>query len=507
MIRTTLLWMLVTYLAIYSWRDWYKALCGLILLMAVVEHPDFPKSVMGVQGLNPWNLLLLVITLAWMATRGREGLRWDMPKKFRNLLIVYLLIIAISFLRLIHDMDSMVELARLFGVPAPSVLELVSEHIINAMKWVVPGLLLYDGCRSEERFRLATYCVLAVYVLLAIQVIRWMPLSALTSGSVLEDRSLKILSNEVGYHRVNMAMLLGGGSWAIFCARGLPESRFMLKMTVFFAGIVFFGMALTGGRMGFATWVAIAMFFGFFKWRKVIFLAPIAMALIIAFVPAVQERMMQGFTEQSIDTNVNIESLQYADEDGPHMYTVTAGRTFAWQFVLEKIADAPLLGYGMEAMKRTGVATYLWLEYGESFPHPHNAYLQWIFDNGIIGFIPVLLFYFFIVRMSLGLFLDRGDKTAVAIGGVTLSLVLALLIASMGSQTFYPREGAVGMWCAIGLALRVYVQKQYALREAAKQTRKTPKQPAGTRIAEPAPAMNYWKLKDTRMPFHRYRYG
>lgn len=66
MIRTTLLWMLVAFLAAYSWRDWYKALCGLILLMAVVEHPDFPKTVMGVQGINPWNILLFVVFFAWL---------------------------------------------------------------------------------------------------------------------------------------------------------------------------------------------------------------------------------------------------------------------------------------------------------------------------------------------------------------------------------------------------------------------------------------------------------
>ena len=33
------------------------------------------------------------------------------------------------------------------------------------------------------------------------------------------------------------------------------------------------------------------------------------------------------------------------------------------------------------------------------------------------------------------------------------------MIAAMGSQTFYPREGAVGMWAAMGLLLRVYVER------------------------------------------------
>jgi len=30
----------------------------------------------------------------------------------------------------------------------------------------------------------------------------------------------------------------------------------------------------------------------------------------------------------------------------------------------------------------------------------------------------------------------------------------------MGSQTFYPREGSVGMWAAIGLLLRVWVERK-----------------------------------------------
>jgi hypothetical protein len=40
--------------------------------------------------------------------------------------------------------------------------------------------------------------------------------------------------------------------------------------------------------------------------------------------------------------------------------------------------------------------------------------------------------------------------------------VLALMIGAFGGQTFYPREGAVGMWAAIGLLLRIHVNSLYA---------------------------------------------
>lgn len=473
MLRTTLLWMFVVFLATYAWRDWFKSLCGLILLMAVVEHPDFPKSLMGIQGLNPWNILLFIIVLAWAAARSREGLVWDMPQYVSRLLIFYILIIVIAFVRLAIDMGPLEELATYSNTDPPSLLNEFSEGIVNCLKWIVPGLLLFDGCRDEKRFRLGTYCVVAIYALLAVQVIRWMPLAGLTSGDNLAERSIKILEREVGYHRVNMAMILAGGCWAIFCARVLPNSKLLYNGLVFTAALTFLALALTGGRMGFVAWMLIATIFGFVRWRKVLVLAPVGLLILMSFVPAVQERMLEGFTEETIDTNVAIESQQFNDGDGPDLYTVTAGRTFAWPFVIDEILKAPFFGHGREAMKRTGLTVFLSHNYGESFPHPHNAYLQWIFDNGLIGLIPVFLFYLFIGRMSLGLFLDNENKFGVAIGGVCLSLLLALLIASMGSQSFYPREGAVGMWAAIGLALRVYVQKQYAAAAATKADAET----------------------------------
>jgi O-antigen ligase len=141
------------------------------------------------------------------------------------------------------------------------------------------------------------------------------------------------------------------------------------------------------------------------------------------------------------------------------LYTITAGRNVAWPYVIDKIADSSLTGHGREAMQRTGIATFLWQELGEGFPHPHNAYLQWLLDNGLLGFVPVLAFYVMLLKYSISLFRDDRNPVFISIGGVSLSLILTLLVASVGSQSFYPREGAVGMWCAIGLMLRIFVQR------------------------------------------------
>jgi O-antigen ligase len=128
--------------------------------------------------------------------------------------------------------------------------------------------------------------------------------------------------------------------------------------------------------------------------------------------------------------------------------------------VLDKIGESPLLGYGKEAMIRTGISTLLYETYMEAFPHPHNMYLQWLLDNGILGFLPVMLFYLIILKYSISLLRDKQNAYYATVGGICFSLVMAMLVAGMGSQTFYPREGSVAMWCAIFLVLRMYVERK-----------------------------------------------
>ena len=66
MIRYTLLTTAILFLAAYAWRDWYKVLCALIVMMAFVEHPDMPKEMFGIPGMNPWNVLLLAVLASWL---------------------------------------------------------------------------------------------------------------------------------------------------------------------------------------------------------------------------------------------------------------------------------------------------------------------------------------------------------------------------------------------------------------------------------------------------------
>ncbi len=454
MIRFTLLWFFVLAVCVYAWKDWYKALCGLILLMAVIEHPDMPKTLLGIQGLNPWNMALANVGAAWAVSRQREGLTWDMPRPVNRFLVLYFGIILVAFLRLLFDRS---------GLRDETTGSLISEYFINCFKWPIPGLLLFSGCRSRSRFVWGLTAVLALYGVLGLQVIRWVPMSmAMSSGERFENHAQKVLENEVGYHRVNLSMMLAGASWGIFAVRALAKKRFHSALLLLASGMVVYAQALTAGRMGYVTWAVVGFILCLVRWRKYLLFAPVV-ALVIAFaLPGVVERLLQGFSEETQDTNSRLDTGG-ASEGGPDMYTVTAGRTFAWQFVIPKITEAPLLGFGRLAMQRTGITASLWEQYQENFPHPHNAYLELLLDNGLVGFLVIIPFYLLVLRQGFTLFRDSRSPVFVAIGGVSCAVVLSFLTSSFASQTFYPREGSVGMWCTIGLLLRVAVERSRVL--------------------------------------------
>lgn len=448
--------MVIVFLGVYAWKDWFRSLCGLILLMAVVQHPDFPNAIAGIQGLNPWNVLLLFIAIAWFVERKREGLRWDFPPLLSKLFVAYMFVMLVSYSRMAADLSGLVEWGQLTGQAVPGQMEMFSEHVVNRLKWVFPALMVYDGARSRERIMLALAAVFGVYVLLAIQVIHTVPIDVVTSssGSRLSEKARLALASGVGYHRVNLAMMLAGASWALYCARGLTKSAHGKMGFLFLCGVATVGLTMTGGRMGYVTWGLLGAGFAVLKWRWMLAAGPVLLLIVAMIIPGPFQRMMQGMDGTQIDTNVRIEET--LDQSGVSWYTVSSGRFFAWPFVVEKIGESPLFGHGEEAMKRTGIASELKADYNESFPHPHNAYLQWTLDTGIVGLVIVLWFYGIISLTAMRAFMNKHDETISAIGGIVLALVGALFIAAIGSQTFYPREGAVGMWVSMALIVRSY---------------------------------------------------
>jgi O-antigen ligase len=470
MIRLTALYFFVGFIAIYAWKDWYKALCGAVVLMAVIQHPDMPKNMLGIQGLNVWNIAFGSVLVAWFGNRRAEGLKWDLRPWLNALLFLYLSLVVVGVVRMLGDRELL--------SPDETTASLVSEYLINSVKWVIPGLLMFDGCRNAERLKLGLASLLAVYFLLALQVIRWLGPHMALPGEELARMAIRLLQNEVGYHRVNLSTMFAGASWAMLASRsvfgrGVKWTGIVLAL----AALIVLAQALTAGRTGYGAWATLGLMLGALRWRKTLVLAPLAVVAVVTFLPGVAERMQQGFTEESRDSApeaaLRDQPATFGEDEEVDLYTVTSGRTLVWPFVVEKIAQAPMVGYGRLAMQRTGLTQELHEAFGasEAMSHPHNAYLEWLLDNGWVGMSIIAPFYLSILLMSVALFRDRRLPVFEATGGAACALVGALLLGAIGSQSFYPREGAVGMWCAIGLMWRVAVERKRALAHIAEHGR------------------------------------
>jgi O-antigen ligase len=426
-----------------------------------------PKNIFGIQGFNPWNILMLSVLVGWLRSADRSQYKEYFPKKVKFLFVWYLGLMAISHIRLLLDMDGLVDWMYLSGQHSVSKKSLFSEQIINSYKWLVPAYLVYVGCNSQKRFNLVVLSIIGIYLILGLQVIKWMPLGNISGGNELSERSLKILVNEIGYHRVNLSMMLASGFWAVISSLKMARKTHHTFGLILSSLAILLGQVLTGGRTGYVTWAIVGLTIGFVKWRKIIFIAPVVGLLFIYTVPGVYERMTHGIVGESVEEEVNTRAEDYSDVIGNidentnvNVYAITSGRSIAWPFVLEKIAEQPLFGYGRMAMVNSGITAFLWEAMREGFPHPHNAYLELILDNGLIGAVPVFILFLTFFLYSISLLRDNDSNNIVIAGGIAISLITAFLVASIGSQTFYPREGSVGMWCAIALALRFYINRK-----------------------------------------------
>ena len=437
-IRVLGLYFIVTSLAVYAWKDWFKSLCGLTLLIAIIDHEDMPKTMFGIQGLNPWNVGFVVIALAWAFHRRNEGLRWDVPRHVGWLLLLYLGVILIGVLRAAFD-RSYIE-----DYPLKS---LLSEELINTIKWALPGLLLFDGCRTRQRTIMALVCVLIVYLLIAVQVIRFMPPSAAFGDSVALSGSRVRLGRYIGYSACDISAMLAGASWGVLAALPLVQGKFYRLSMLAGAGIITFGQALTGGRAGYVAWGATGLILCLLKWRKYLILAPFVVMVLPILFPAAASRMLSGFDKTDVAGETTIDD-----------YTVTSGRTVIWPYVIRKIEQSPVVGYGRLAMQRTGLADEL-LRMDLPFPHPHNVYLETLLDNGMLGSIPIVVFWGILTIYSASLFMST-NRLYGAVGGLALALTLAQAFAGIGAQHYYPRVSTLGLWVAIFLMLRVYVEEK-----------------------------------------------
>lgn len=453
MIRYALLGMYVSFFCAYAFKDWYRALLGLLFLVAFMERPDMPEAMFGIPGLAPFNILLVFVVLGYLGQRSQEVSHWQAPAKNGMFLWGLVVILGIGVLRMVADLGASYDTAHALGVDFRQGRgEVIFEYFATTIKWAVPGLLVMAGCNSEKRLKETMLVMMLVVALLALQVLRTMPLTMIADGYALQKRAVRVMDRDLGFHRNQLGVWMASGFWFVWLYMTELADRTRKIWMFVLAMFIFFALIMTGSRGGLLCWGLTGCIFAWVRWRKLLLLGPAIVLVAVMLVPALQERVTQGLSPDDMSSYVKDDAIEGRTLG---LAAASSGRTIFWAYSIPKIMEKPLFGWGRRGFMRSGITLELFDTYDRSMAvnHPHNAYIQIVFDNGFIGGLFVVAYFLWLASRSYGMF-KANDRTTRLVGGLGLAWICTFLISGVTASTFYPNEGSIFLWAVMGLVAK-----------------------------------------------------
>jgi len=441
-----------------SFRDWYKGLCLAIPILAVLERRDIPRGLFNIDGLNPYNILLVFVLIAFIFQKDRIVAAPIINPSIKRLLAVYFILFFTAFIRLLFDYDDLQDFYGAKNLAVPSMLDLTKDEFINRIKWVIPAYLIVQGCNTPERIKLCLLSLLFTGVLIALQVISRM-LPTLFGADDLGDRALRVLDQTIGYHRTDLGGVLAGFAWVSIALIVTTQSKLSKTGYICAFAACTLALFLTGSRAGYGAWVICGTLLIIIRWRRLILLGPPVALLVIISIPGVLDRMTAGFSEETYSNRaLKDDQLGTVDEDGRDLYQITSGRIVLWEVVFREIRAAPIFGHGILGFRSRAINLQLSeQEAGTAISkvgHSHSAYLDLIVDGGYFAFSFILTLYALVLFRAHRIFASKNSQPLqIAVSGSVISLVICQLVAYTAQGTFWPHQIATFMYCSIALLL------------------------------------------------------
>jgi len=324
-----------------SARRWVVGMCGVIVLAALSQHDDMPRSIGGITGFSPANLLLgwtlLMFAMQWSAIPTAPR---SLPQPGVVLLVLYALSIGVAYVQGVIDVGS------LQGPVASSDLASLSgftvEFLINPFKVLLPAVLIYLGMRTQRDFLLILVALGTMACLLAVVTIRNIPL-----GTLLDEAAFMAcrhrIQDQTGLHANDLALVMVQGSWATaLFLRRYPQTWRRVIGTAWLA-MFLLSVALCHSRGGFLAFAMTGLVLGIACWKRLLVGLPVFLLFVGAAVPSVRERVMMG---------IGAEPGSYSEAD--ELDNISAGRTSGlWPPAIDQIGKAPLTGAGRLTIRRT----------------------------------------------------------------------------------------------------------------------------------------------------------
>jgi O-antigen ligase len=462
MIRLGLLYLGTSGLMVLALRYWYAALCGLVFLTVLMQHPSMPTSMFGIPGCNPWNMVFLAVFFSWLLHRPTEPPRAKVPPAAVILFSLFVFMVVAAGLAGALDHRSVQGplAGRLTFFPV------FVDAVLNPLKYLMVGVMFFDGARTEQRARWALYSAVGSGVCYALLMFKSMKQRVFTIS--FED-SRRLTDKLVGLYANDLAELLTFTIWAGVLVAFLLASRWRRLGWLFLAASVVPPFMALKSRAGFAAFGAVGLALGLLRWRRILILFPLMIVLTLWAAPDVVDRVMMG---------VDVEAAEYSWDE------ISAGRlTNIWPPVIEQIGRSPIIGHGRLAILRKDCYDAI-LEREKLVPtHPHNSYLEVLLDTGMVGLlisaaccVGLFVVHYrllrgprartpanqFIGETTHVMFLDplRHGQAIAALGGAGMAALVTELSAGLSGSSFFPSQSSVPYLCIWGAASALDAQRR-----------------------------------------------
>ncbi|MFQ5428673.1 MAG: O-antigen ligase family protein [Phycisphaerae bacterium] len=440
MIRLTLLYLFVAALMVVAVRRWFVALCGLVLLTVVTQHPSMPTMMFGIHGVNPWNAAFLAVLVAWLATRHKDPGRAPASGPLVLFFGSYVLLVIVSGLVAARDMGS-------FRGPiseTASAKDILIDSILNPLKYVLLGVMFFDGAMTRTRLKLALFTAVGSGLCYSILMFKSLKLAVFTMDFASARRATDKL---IGLFANDMAQLLAFSLWAALILCLLLNRNWQRIGWLALVVLAVPAFVALKSRAGFLAFAMIAVVLGALKWRRILLLIPVVLLIVLLFVPSVTERVLTGVDTQG--------RHQQWDE-------ISSGRTtYIWPNVIAQIGRSPLFGFGRYSILRTDVYDAILSSGAGSVPqHPHNAYLEVLMDAGTMGLLICMACVGGLLTAAVSLLRGGHDRLITAAGAVAICAVITVLSAGVAGGSFYPTQSTVPYLCVWGLTLRLAAERR-----------------------------------------------
>ena len=391
----------------------------LILLTPMMYNVYMPRSVLGVRGLTPGNVLFAIAFLLLFVRIAGTGRVFGFVRAFLSVpLMIMMAAYGLGF-----GLTFLADESHPFYVSGGEKADLMLLEMLRPLQMIVIGWLAMLVCFMQGGKQYVQRVLLLGPVALFPVVMLFTGLGE--EGDLYEGRDalswyLRLHANQVGaigLYFLVLSLIMREHGWprvrnvAICCSLGLiglSFSRIAFLSTIVMLGLLIFRIDRSERRVLIGA-LAVATFVLAGDWAY---------------------RLQRGI---EVDNSDNLVAVQQLGAEGIDLNHVSAGRVEdIWLPALEMIEAKPWVGHGIGT-------PVLSERFG--FIAAHNAYITVLLELGVVGALALANLLFFAFRHSI----ERKDEL--------FYLLVALCLLTLTGHQFYPYHSTHVLWIVYGMSV------------------------------------------------------